>query len=335
MKQNRLLPILALLAVTAIWGSTFFMTKEIMNELTPFDFLGLRLTIAAVAIAFLMPKRLVSATRKDWIRGGLLAAVNGTGSVFQTVGLKYTDASVSGFITGMYVVLTPILVAILFRQQIRLRVWVAVTIATVGLAFLSLQGLSFGFGETLTLISAVFFAFHVTFLSRWAAETDPLSLAVTQLVAGGAYGLVIAVPGGITPPQTTGAWMSLLYMAIVGAVVTLLLQTWAQSKLPATNAAVIMATEPVFAAAFAVALGGEQLTVRLVIGGALVLSAMLLVETGSSDADTEDGNADEGDWERNELGSNAPEFRVRGARDRALDNEEGTQPVDWVPSPSD
>ena len=307
------LPALALVSVTAVWGSTFFLIKDLVTQMPPLDFLGVRFAIAGALIALVQMQRLKRATRADWVRGATLGGVYSLGQVTQTVGLQYTDASISGFITGMYVVLTPILAALLFRQRVAGKAWGAVVLATVGLGFLSLKGALIptqasaevaslggglfhghipllGFGETLTLIGAAFYALHIVLLGHWAKRSDPVTLGAIQLVAAGGFLGASALPGGATLPQTPAAWVSLLYMAVVAGIGAIMVQTWAQSKMQATTAAVIMTGEPVFAAAFAIAFGGEVFGARLAVGGTLVLAAMLLVEVwGESDDPTQSG----------------------------------------------
>lgn len=280
--QNKALPTIGLIAVTAVWGSTFFLLKDLVQQMPPLDFLGVRFGLAGLLIAIFQFGRLRKASRGDWIRGSILAAIYAGGQLLQTIGLQYTDASISGFITGMYLAFTPILLAILFKQKVSGRAWMAVGIATVGLGFLSLQGFAFGFGESVTLVSAVFYALHIVFLARWAHRSDPVTLGAIQLVGMGVIFSVTALPSGVVLPSTPGAWASLLYMAVISGLAAMMVQTWAQSKLNATTAAVIMSFEPVFAAFFAILFGGEQLTVRLLVGGSLILGAMLLIESGGS-----------------------------------------------------
>lgn len=283
-KTSALLPTLALVTVTAVWGSTFFLLKDLLHQVPPLDFLGLRFGLAGVLVIIFQFGRLRRAPTLEWRRGVILGALYSAGQLAQTIGLQYTDASISGFVTGMYVVFTPLLVAVLFRRRIGARVWLAVALATGGLGFLSIQGgegaVGFGFGEALTLLGAFFYAVHIVFLGRWAPLGNPLNLALIQIVAAGTILGAAALPGGVTLPSTSGAWVSFLYMALVAGLGVMVLQTWAQSRLDATTAAVIMTTEPVFAAGFAIAFGGETLTGKLLAGGALVLAAMFLVETG-------------------------------------------------------
>lgn len=293
--NTALLPTLALIIVTAVWGSTFFLLKDLVKEMPPLDFLGVRFSLAAVLVIAFQFRRLRSANQLDWKRGAVLGVLYSVGQLLQTIGLQYTDASVSGFITGMYVVFTPILVALLFRQGVSARVWTAVALATFGLALLSIQGnplaggVPIGIGEAVTLAGAFFYALHIVFLGRWARQSDPITLGLIQIIAAGTLLGIAAIPGGIALPQSPGSWASFLYMTLIAGLGALVLQTWAQSKLNATTVAVVMTTEPLFAAGFAIAFGGEYLTSRLAIGGTLVIAAMFLVETGEgSEDDTHD-----------------------------------------------
>jgi drug/metabolite transporter (DMT)-like permease len=267
-----------LVLVTAVWGSTFFLIRDLVVHVPPADFLAVRFAIAAVVMALLFHRQTLALSRSDLRVGVVLGVLYGLAQVLQTMGLQTTDASVSGFITGTYVVLTPVLGAVVLHDRIGRVTWVAVGLATVGLALLSLQGLAVGRGEALTLVAAVLYAGHIVALGRWSTPRTAVGLATVQagvitVVAG-----VAAVPDGLTLPADGGQWASLLYMALVAGAVALWAQTWAQAHLTATRAAIVMTLEPVFAAAFAVLLGGESLTARMLLGGALVLGAMYLVE---------------------------------------------------------
>ncbi len=143
---------------------------------------------------------------------------------------------------------------------------------------LSLRGLSVGFGESVTLAAAVLYALHIIGLGRYSTASSATGLATVQAFVITAVASIGAVPDGITLPQDGGQWTSLLYMALVAGAGALWAQTWAQSHLPATRAAIVMTMEPVFAAFFAVLFGGESLTARMLLGGGLVLTAMYVVE---------------------------------------------------------
>ena len=272
------LGVLALVFVTASWGSTFFLIKDLLDRVPVVDFLALRFAIASVALFLVAPRalrRLSPAARR---RGVALGLLYGVAQILQTHGLEHTSASVSGFVTGMYVVCTPLLAAFFLRQRIGPVTWAAVGLATAGLAVLSLRGFAIGYGEAVTFASAVLYAAHIVGLGAWATPRDAFGLSVLQMfVITGVCG-VAAVPGGVVLPDNGADWWSVLYMALVAGALALVAQTWAQAHLAPTRAAIIMTMEPVFAAFFAVLFGGESLTVRMLVGGAFVLIAMYTVE---------------------------------------------------------
>lgn len=269
---------LLLVCVTAVWGSTFFLIRDLVAHVPSADFLAVRFAIAAVVMAAVFRRQLLALTRRELGVGVVLGVLYGLAQLLQTVGLEHTDASVSGFVTGTYVVLTPVFGAVLFRDRLPGSTWLAVLLATAGLAVLSLRGLSVGFGEALTLASAGLYALHIVGLGRWSTASSATGLATVQAFVIAVVASVGAVPDGLTLPSGAGQWSSLLYMALVAGAVALWAQTWAQSHLPATRAAIVMTMEPVFAAFFAVLFGGESLTVRMLVGGGLVLTAMYVVE---------------------------------------------------------
>jgi drug/metabolite transporter (DMT)-like permease len=159
--RSRNIATLLLICLTAVWGSTFFLIHDLVQEMSPADFLAVRFTIAAVAMLAVFWRPML-ALDKHQVRVGIgLGMLYATAQILQTVGLAHTDASRSGFITGTYVVLTPILTAVLLRERIPRSTWVAVAMAAAGLAALSLNGFGFGFGESVTLMSAAVYALHI------------------------------------------------------------------------------------------------------------------------------------------------------------------------------
>ena len=276
--RTRVIATLLLLAMTATWGSTFFLIKDLVAHVPSADFLVVRFAIAALAMCLVFRRQVAalprSAVRSSVVLGGLY----GTAQILQTIGLEHTSASVSGFVTGAYVVLTPVLGALLLRDRLPGAMWLAVGLAAVGLGVLSLRGFAIGFGEGLTLAAALLYALHILGLGRWSTPAQATGMACVQAAVISCVALVAALPGGITLPATGGQWASLLYMALVAGAFALWAQTWAQAHVPPTRAAIIMTTEPVFAAFFAVLFGGESLTTRMLLGGGLVLAAMYLSE---------------------------------------------------------
>lgn len=277
-RRVSVLPTLALLAVTASWGSTFFLIKDLLHQISVLDFLSVRFAIAAVALLAMVPKYVARLSRDELRSAVILGLLYGAAQVLQTLGLQRTPASVSGFVTGMYVVATPIFAAIVLRDRIGKVVWLAVAMSATGLGFLSLHGLSISLGVGLIFAAAMLYAVHIVGLGTWSTPGNAVGLAAVQMAVIAILCTIVSAPNGIGVPDTTGGWLSLLYMALVAAALALLGQTWAQAHLSPTRAAIIMTMEPVFAALFAVLFGGESLTVRMVVGGAFVLAAMYVVE---------------------------------------------------------
>ena len=271
---------LALLAMTAVWGSTFVLIKDLLDRVPTLDFLAVRFLIAGIVMVLIAPRalaRLSPAARRQSLVLGLLY---GVAQILQTTGLAHTAASVSGFVTGLYVVATPLLAAVILRTRIGGLTWAAVGLATVGLGVLTLDGLSLGYGEAITLVAAVLYGLHIVALGAWSTPGDALGMSIAQVLVIALVCLVATAPDGVVLPTRTSDWLSVLYMALVAGALALVAQTWAQAHLAPTRAAIVMSMEPVFAATFAVGLGGESVTWRLLAGGAMVLVAMLVVEAG-------------------------------------------------------
>lgn len=277
-RRTTLLATGLLLVMTASWGSTFFLIRDLVQHVPSADFLLVRFAIAAAVMGVVFRRHILALPRRQLRLSLLLGGLYGCAQLLQTIGLEHTSASVSGFVTGAYVVLTPICGAVILRHRIPGALWVAVLLATVGLGVLSLRGFSVGLGEGLTLAAALLYALHIVGLGQWSTPAQATGMASVQAGVIACVALVAALPGGITLPTTGGQWASLLYMALVAGAFALWAQTWAQAHLDATRAAIIMTTEPVFAALFAVLFGGESATARMLLGGALVLVAMYVSE---------------------------------------------------------
>ena len=145
---------------------------------------------------------------------------------------------------------------------------------------MTLDGFSVGYGEALTFVAAVLYALHIVALGAWSTARDALGMSVVQLLVIAVLCLVATAPDGVVLPERGQDWAAVIYMALVAGALALVAQTWAQSQLSPTRTAIIMSMEPVFAAVFAVLLGGEDLSGRMLVGGAMVLAAMLAVEIG-------------------------------------------------------
>lgn len=279
-RSPQLVATVSLVVVTAIWGSTFIVVKDAIARMPAMDFLAWRFVIAAVVMALARPGAVRRLPRAGVRRGVLLGLALGAGYVAQTVGLEHIPATVSGFVTGLFVVFTPLCAAVLLHRRVGRITWFAVVLAAVGLGLLSLHGLSIGTGEAITLICAVAFALHIVGLGEWSTATDAAGLAVVQLTTVAVITLLAAAPSSLAPPPDAGVWGAIALTSVAATSLAFFVQTWAQAHLAPTRAAVIMTLEPVFAGVFGVAVGGDALTGRTVAGALLVLAAMYAVELG-------------------------------------------------------
>jgi drug/metabolite transporter (DMT)-like permease len=277
-RRTTLLATAALLGVTAVWGSTFFLIHDLLTRVPTLDFLAVRFAIASVTLVALAPRALGRLTAESRRQAAVLGCLYGVAQILQTAGLARTPASVSGFITGMYVVATPIFAALILRSRIGRSTWVAVLLAMAGLGVLTLNGFSIGYGEGLIFVAAMIYALHIVGLGAWSEPGQALGMSIVQLMVITVICLVCTAPNGMVLPDRLGDWLSVVYMAVVAGAAAMIGQTWAQAHLPPARAAIIMSMEPVFAALFAVLFGGESATIRMLVGGVMVLAAMLIVE---------------------------------------------------------
>ncbi|GAA1152277.1 DMT family transporter [Nocardioides aquiterrae] len=279
-RRTALLATLVLIGITACWGSTFFLIHDLLDRVPAVDFLAVRFSIAGVLLLVVAPKAVLRLSPRARRQAVVLGGLYGVAQILQTLGLAHTPASVSGFITGMYVVATPLFAAVLLHNRITRMTWAAVLLAFAGLAVLTLDGFSIGYGEALTFVAAMLYALHIVGLGAWSNARDALGMSILQVVAVAVICLVASAPHGIVLPANTEDWLAVVYMAVFPAALALLGQTWAQAHLSATRTAIVMSMEPVFAALFAVLFGGESPTFRMLTGGLMVLAAMLIVEVG-------------------------------------------------------
>lgn len=284
--------ILALLCATAIWGGTFPVVKDALTPVGPmqvFDFLAWRFALATLVMALARPRTLARLGRDGWRHGALLGVALGVGFIVQTAGLQRTPSSVAGFVTGMFVVFTPLVTWAILHRRVGASAWLAVLTATCGLALLS-AGTSGKdathasvAGLVLVLSCALAYAVHIVGLGEWSAKHDPYGLAVAQLGTVTVLCAVAAAFGahGLRPPDDGSAWFAVGLTALAATALAFVIQTWSQSVLDPTRASVVMTMEPVFAGLFAVGFAGESMTAVAILGAALVIAGMLLTELGS------------------------------------------------------
>ncbi len=273
--------VVALLGVGFGWGAAFVLMKDAIAQQDLYDFLATRFTIAALAMALLQPQRVMAIRARDLKVGLPLGVVLAGGYITQTIGLDLTTAAISGFITGLYVVLTPILAWLMVRRRPSKKLALAVGFAVIGLLLISgatATSLELQLGQLWLLACALLFALHIFLLGEHGGKSNPYTLAMIQIAGVAAVSWVFALADGYQAPPNGQVWTAILFTALFATILAFWLQTWAQTVLDSARVALILTSEVVFAAGIAVAVGQEQLALQTIFGGALMVVAMLVVE---------------------------------------------------------
>ncbi len=284
--MRRYQAVFALVLITAIWGSTFIIVKQSLDLLGPFAFIAARFWLAGLTLLLcLLPRRHKVSPRL--VRDGVLAGLALTvGFVTQTLGLQTISAGKAAFITGMSVVLVPLLTALLFRRWPRRAAVIGAALAFLGLGLMTLSGATRQLarvtsGDGWALACAFGFAAHIMLTGRFSIRHDTLLFTLIQLLTVALLATIAALlleRDALLPPPTL--WLTLGYMGALATGGVYFLQSWAQRYTSSTTTALIFTLEPVFAALFAVAFAGEQLGLPQWVGGLLILGGMLAAELG-------------------------------------------------------
>jgi drug/metabolite transporter (DMT)-like permease len=275
--------LIALILVTAVWGVTFVQVKDAVAVYPLFAFLALRFAIASIVLAAPGARRVRSlgGNGVGWaVALGLLLA---GGYGLQTAGLARTTVSSAGFVTGMYVVLTPLIALALFRQGVGAAAWVGVALATAGLAMLS--GLRGGHlaGDLLVLGGAAAYSLQIVLLERVAPRYDAFALTLVEMLAAlVAFGVIALAHGHLRAPHGGTVWGALLVTGVFASALGFLIQTWAQQRTSATRTALAFTMEPVFAALFGYTLAGDRLGALGWAGCAVILAGIVLAEPAAA-----------------------------------------------------
>lgn len=282
----------ALLTVAASWGLAFVVMKDPIEKQNVNSFLFTRFTLAVLVMVAIKPSVLKAINREILTKGFLAGLFLGSGYIFQTLGLKLVGAAITGFVTGLYVVATPLIALIVLRHRINAFTWICVAIATVGLGLLSISGWSMGSGELLVLVSAIAFGAHIVALSQWSNGLDTYAMTVIQLSACAVLTGAISLGQGYVAPVNTSGWLVVIYTAVACTAIAFLVQTWSQAHIAPTIVAVILTTEVVFSALFALLFTEETLNLQKSVGGLLIIAAMIaIVAKGESESvDSPHGN---------------------------------------------
>jgi len=269
---------IALTSVAFAWGASFVLMKDTIETQPIWDFLGTRFVLATLVMIAVRPSVLRLIRGRLLLNGVILGVLLGAGYYTQTVGLQLTTAAITGFLTGLYVVMVPIMAWMIFKQKIGVKVVIGVALSTIGLAFISINGVSFDLNQLWVVACALLYAGHIIGLSVWSPGRDAYALTVIQLGTMAVGTMAVAVTDGYQGPVGYNGWFTIVFTAVLGTALGFFVQTWAQGIMDPSRVAIILTLEVVFAAGIAVAVGQETLLPKTLLGGVLMLAAMVVVE---------------------------------------------------------
>jgi drug/metabolite transporter (DMT)-like permease len=270
----------ALIAVTAVWGVTFVQVKDAVAIYPLLPFLALRFAIASLTLspgAARVRSLGLGGVGAAALAGGLLAV----GYVLQTFGLQRTSVSSAGFVTGMYVVLTPLIALVLFRLRVGATAWVGVALATGGLAMLAGVHGGSASGDLLVLAAAAVYSLQIVLMERYAPRYDAIAFTLVEMVVAFIGLSLAAIPTAAVPHGWT-VWGALLVTGIFASALGFLVQTWAQRQTSATRTALVFTLEPVWAAIFGYTLAGDRLGALGWGGCAVIMAGIVLAEPAAA-----------------------------------------------------
>lgn len=278
----------ALIAIAGVWGLTFVVVQDAIALIPVPAFLAYRFIPAAAFVAVGFSKELKRLSWKGWRAGAVMGVFLTGGYVLQTLGLERTSAANAGFITGLWVVLTPVFGALFFSQRAGAPVWSAAGLSAVGLLLLSGAGAqgSHVLGDSLVFLCSISFTLHIFATDRSVNEHAVGALVVVQLAVCGLFNLALAAATGEIPlPRTSSVWGALGLTSVVASALGFFVQTYAQRHASPARTALILASEPAFAGLFAYLLAGEKFTSAGWFGAALILGSIAFVELRAGRAD--------------------------------------------------
>ncbi|MEX1008296.1 MAG: DMT family transporter [Acidimicrobiia bacterium] len=282
MRQARFAAEAALVLAALLYGVTFPLVHDALEDITPFAYLVGRF---GIALLFVAPPAWIAARgmrdrRLLWRAGTIAGVLLFGGYATQTVGLQYTTPSTSAFITGLYVVLTPVVEAVVYRRTPERAVWGGIVLATIGLYLLTGADVHLGSGELLTLACALLFAGHIVYLGAYARRLPPAAFTGMQLGMVAVLSLPAATAQGVGK-LTALAVFAVIFTGVACSAIALPLQLWGQRRIPAARAALILLAEPVFAG-LAGYISGERFAAEQVAGAAIILVGIAVSELGSA-----------------------------------------------------
>jgi drug/metabolite transporter (DMT)-like permease len=271
--------VLALIAVTVLWGWSYSAIHQALQELSASVFNAYRFIIGAMALLPFVAKKLGYSTRLDWFAGGLAGVVLFLAFSFQTAGIAYTTASNAAFITSLAVVFTPFLAKVLLKENPKRQQIVGASLAAFGLALLTINDFSVHIGDALILACAVFTALHIIVLAKVSKNHDVALLAFIQVFVVALLSLLWALfSGQLSLPHASHTYSTIVIMGVAGTAIAYFVQTKAQVQTSPNKIALIIVLEPVFGGLFGYWLAGDRLTAMNMFGAALIIVAMVVTE---------------------------------------------------------
>lgn len=270
------------LFITAIiWGSGFVATAISLESYTAYQNMAVRFLVGGVLLSMVFYKKLKYIERSTIIKGVTLGAILYLAFALQTVGLQFTTPSKNAFLTAVNVVIVPFIGFIFYKKRLDKFELIGAILAITGIGFLSLQlSSSINLGDFLTLLCAVAFAFHIFYTAKFVKDEDPILLTVIQMLIAAVIGFVaIAFRGEIRMPYDGEGLAMMIYLGIFSTAIAFLLQTTAQKFVTETKAAIVLATESLWGTIFSIAIIGEIVTGRMIVGGAFIVLAIIISET--------------------------------------------------------
>jgi drug/metabolite transporter (DMT)-like permease len=284
-ETTRVLALALLLAVTAVWGVTFVQIKDALELYPLFAFLAVRFAIASAVLAPLAGRRFATLSLDGWRAGAGLGVLLAAGYWLQTIGLERTTVSNAGFVTGLYVVFTPLFAFVLFRIRVGPAGAAGVLLSVTGLGLLAGVGVGSPTGDALVLAGSAVYSLQIALMERYAPRHDPLAFTFAEMLAAFASFTVIALAlGQLELPRGWTVWGALLVTGVFASALGFVVQTWAQRRLSAARTALAFAMEPVWTALFGYWLAGDRLGTAGWTGGALIMVGIVVAQPAAAGA---------------------------------------------------
>lgn len=271
---------LVLLVTAIIWGYGFVAVANSLDRLTPFQVVFLRFAISSVLLLLIFPNRFRQLSPSTWKKGALLGLFFFLGFLLQTLGMQYTTTSKSAFITGTNVIIVPLIAFFIFGRRLVKTEVLGSVLALLGLAILSLRldGVV-NLGDVLVLGCAVAFAFQVFYTTRFMQGESAVDITLVQILVCTALSATTALLEGTPlPPPEASILMPVLYLAVFSTAIATLTQSYGQQTTSATRSAILLSTESLWGSFFSFLILGEEMTLRIILGGVIIFSAILISE---------------------------------------------------------